>query len=194
MKFLLELPALLKLARQSVSDPRGGARFMMGLNLPRGILLQFYLLQLVLSAMSKLVFFLLMPLPEGIDAPTDAVMSFTAFEGMVGLMIAFGAHRIGQLFGGKGTFDQALTLVIWAQFILLVLSVVQILVLLVLPPLSDIITMLALALFFWLMVNFVTELHGFTSPGLVFVGILFSLMGLAILLSILFSAMGLRLV
>ena len=35
----------------------------------------------------------------------------------------------------------------------------------------------ALALFFWLMVNFVTELHGFTSPGLVFVGILFSLMG-----------------
>jgi hypothetical protein len=113
---------------------------------------------------------------------------------MVGLMVAFGAHRIGQLFGGKGSFDQALTLVIWAQFILLVLSVVQILVLLVLPPLSDIITMLALALFFWLMVNFVTELHGFTSPGLVFVGILFSLMGLAILLSILFSAMGLRLV
>jgi hypothetical protein len=44
------------------------------------------------------------------------------------------------------------------------------------------------------MVNFVAELHGFTSLGLVFAGIIVSLLGLAILLSILFSAMGLSLV
>jgi len=37
-------------------------------------------------------------------------------------------------------------------------------------------------------------LHGFKSPGLVFVGILLSIFALVILLSIAFSAVGLRLV
>lgn len=194
MMFLLDPVALLRLARQSVSDPRGGARAMLALDLPRPVLLQFYLLLQVLSAMVKVVYFAIAPEPEGVEIPPGASISFTLFEAMVGLIAAFAAYRIGRAFGGRGTFDQALTLVIWAQFILFLVNIVQLGVLLVLPPMVDLINIAAIALFFWLMVHFVSELHDFKSPGLVFVGILLSLFALAILLSILFSAMGLRLV
>ena len=167
---------------------------MMALDLPRPVLLQFYVLLQVLSAMVKVIYFAIAPTPEGVDLPPGASISFTLFEAVIGLVAAFAAYRIGRAFGGRGTFDQALTLVIWAQFILFLVNIVQIGMLLILPPMVDLINIVAIALFFWLMVNFVTELHDFKSPGLVFVGILVSLFALAILLSILFSAMGLRLV
>ncbi|MGI3185297.1 Yip1 family protein [Nioella aestuarii] len=194
MTHLLHLPTLLRLARETLSDPREGARHIMGLNLPRRILMQFYLLELVLSAMSSVIFLSMAPLPDGMSMPAETAVTYTAFEGMVGLILAFGAFRIGAAFGGRGSFEQAFALVIWAQFILLCFSVIQLAALFVLPPLTDVISIAALALFFWLMVNFVAELHGFTSLGLVFAGIIVSLLGLAILLSILFSAMGLSLV
>lgn len=194
MSDLLHLPSLLRMARATLTDPREGARHIMGLALPRGILMQFYVLELVLSAMSSVLFLSLAPMPDGMAIPAETAVIYTAFEGMVGLIIAFGAFRIGQAFGGYGSFEQAFALVIWAQFILLCFSVIQLVALFVLPPLTDVISIAALALFFWLMVNFVAELHGFTSLGLVFAGIIVSLLGLAILLSILFSAMGLSLV
>lgn len=194
MSDLLHLPTLLRMGRATLSDPRDAARNIIGLNLPRSILMQFYLLELVLSAMSSVIFLSLAPMPDGMGIPAETAVVYTAFEGMVGLIVAFGAFRIGQAFGGYGSFDQAFALVIWAQFILLCFSVIQLVSIVVMPPLTDVISIAALALFFWLMVNFVAELHGFTSLGLVFAGIIVSLIGLAILLSILFSAMGLSLV
>ena len=194
MSELLHLPSLLRMAKATLTYPREGARHIMGMALPRGILMQFYLLELVFSAMSSIIFLSLAPMPDGMAIPAETAVIYTAFEGMVGLIIAFGAFRIGQAFGGYGSFEQAFALVIWAQFILLCFSVLQLVALFVLPPLTDVISIAALALFFWLMVNFVAELHGFTSLGLVFAGIIVSLLGLAILLSILFSAMGLSLV
>lgn len=194
MMDLLSPVALLRLARDSVSNPRGGARDMMALDLPRPVLLHFYLLLQVLSAMVKVIYFAISPAPEGVELPPNASISFTLFEAIIGLVGAFAAYRIGRAFGGSGTFDQALTLVTWAQFILFLVNIVQLGVLLILPPMVDLINIAAIALFFWLMVNFVSELHGFKSPGLVFVGILLSIFALAILLSIVFSAIGLRLV
>ena len=194
MTDLLHLPTLLRMARATLSDPREGARVIMGLALPRGILMQLYLLELVLSAMTSVLFLSLAPVPDGMVVPPGTAITYTVFEGVIGLIVAFGAFRIGQGFGGTGTFEQAFALVIWAQFILLCLSLIQIVALVVLPPLSDVIGIAALALFLWLMVHFVAELHGFTSLGLVFAGITLSMLGLAIALSILFSAMGLTLV
>ncbi|MCB1368801.1 MAG: YIP1 family protein [Rhodobacteraceae bacterium] len=194
MTDLLHLPYLLRLARATLSDPRAGARHIIALNLPRGILMQFYLLELVLSAMSSVVFLTLAATPDQGAVPPDVAIFYTAFEGLIGLVIAFGTYRIGQAFGGSGRFEHAFALIIWTQFILLCFSVLQIGVLVVLPPLTDVVSIAALALFFWLLVNFVAELHGFRSLGLVFVGIIASLVGLAILLSILLSALGLRIV
>ena len=194
MSLLLSPRALLRLACDSVSDPRGGARFLMGLNLPQSVVLQFYLLIMVLSAMLKVVYFGAAPMPEGYDIPPEAAVSYTIFEAVLGLGFALAAHLIGRGFGGSGSFLQALTLVTWVQFVLLLVSAAQIVLAFVMPPLVDLTSLFAVALFFWLMTHFITELHGFSSPGLVFAGILLTFFGLAILLTILLSALGLRLV
>lgn len=194
MSLLLSPRALLRLARDSVSDPRGGARFLMGLNLPQGVVLQFYLLVMVLSAMLKVVYFGAAPLPEGYDIPPEAAVTYTIVEAVMGLGIALAAQLVGRAFGGAGSFLQALTLVTWVQFVLLLVSAVQIVLAFLMPPLVDLTSIFAVALFFWLMTHFITELHGFSSPGLVFAGILLTFFGFVILLTILLSALGLRLV
>ncbi len=192
MTFLLNLPTLLRLARRSVSTPREGARMMMDLDIPRGILIQFYLLELVFSAILKTVVYAMVPAPDGIAIPPDAAISLTIVEAVIGIAVAFAAYRVGRAFGGTGSFDQSLTLVVWAQFILLCFSAVQVVAMLLLPPFTDILMLVGLALFFWLAVHFVAELHGFQSLGLVFGGIILSLLGMTVLMAILFSAMGLR--
>ena len=194
MRFLLDPKALLTFARQTVSAPRPMARFLMGVGLSRSVLLQFYLLLTVLAGMVKIAFFALMPLPPEVELPASLAYGYTVFEAVVGLIVAYGAYAIGRAFGGTGSFDQSLTLVIWAQFILFLVSLLQLVVLVFLPPVTDVITVMALVLFFWLMVNFVTELHGFTSPALVFVGFILSLMALAFVLSLLLPVLGMALV
>lgn len=194
MSVLLDPRALLRLARDSISDPRAGARIIMGFNLPLPVVLQFYMLILVLSAMLKVIYFAVAPLPDGIEIPPGAAVTYTMFEGILGFGFALAIDRIGRAFGGRGSFVQALTLVTWTQFILLLISALQIVLAFLLPPLVDVTSLVAIALFFWLMTHFIAEMHGFPSPGLVLVGMLVTLFALAILLSILFSALGLRLV
>jgi hypothetical protein len=53
------------------------------------------------------------------------------------------------------------------------------------------VTLLAIGLFFWLLVNFIAVLHGFTSLGLVFVTTLLVGFGMLVLMSIVLSALGL---
>jgi hypothetical protein len=55
-------------------------------------------------------------------------------------------HRIGGFFGGTGSFEEAALLVIWLQFILICVQVIQIVTLFVLPPLAGLITIVAIAL------------------------------------------------
>jgi hypothetical protein len=51
-----------------------------------------------------------------------------------------------RFFGGTGSFEEAALLVIWLQFILICVQVIQIVTLFVLPPLAGLITIIAIAL------------------------------------------------
>lgn len=191
MTGLLNPAVLLRLARQTVSDPKGGAAFILGLRLPMPVLWQFYLLQLVLSAILKIVVFEIHPDPDAMLNGSTAI-TFTIVEGVIGLVLTALITQVGQRFGGTGDFAGALALVVWLQFILLLVSLVQLGVLLIVPPAADVITLFALALFFWLLAQFIQTLHGFTSIGRVFLGIALSLLALAFVFNILLAILGIR--
>jgi hypothetical protein len=53
--------------------------------------------------------------------------------------------------------------------------------------LADILGLLGLVLFFWLLTNFVAELHGFKSLALTFIAILITVFTAAILLVLVFA-------
>ncbi|MFN3145271.1 MAG: hypothetical protein ACE368_08365 [Paracoccaceae bacterium] len=84
--------------------------------------------------------------------------------------------------GGGGSLDDTILLMAWMQWILVGLQVIQILALLVIPPLVGLIVLAGMGLFFWLLTNFVAELHGFRSLGRVFMIILLSMVGITILM------------
>ncbi len=101
------------------------------------------------------------------------------------------ATGCGKGFGGTGSFEETMLLITWLQFILVCLQVAQTLALVLLPPFAGMIGIGALVLFFWLLVNFVAVLHGFTSLGLVFVGIILSFFGVGFGLALILTMIGL---
>lgn len=170
----LTLANLLQMARFTVQSPREGARMVMALNVPVEARWVALALMAVGSAMLTALSLALLP-PEvmalaGPQLPRPLV---SAGLQLCALVVAVHAtYRIGKWRGGHGSFADALLLIVWLQFILLILQAAQLLAQVLLPPLSDLIGLAGIALFFWLMTNFVAELHGFQSLLSVFLGIL----------------------
>jgi hypothetical protein len=193
MTHLLSLGPLLRMARDTVSNPREGAETILSLGLPRQALWLAFALVVVLSMILGDLIYLVADVPA--DGTMTGPMSASPLV-MGGLQAAFlfimvhAITRIGALFGGTGRFDEALALVVWLQFIFLCVQVIQLLAVLVMPPLAGMITLLAMGLFLWLLVNFIATLHGFTSLGMVFVMTILSAFGILFALSLILTMLG----
>ncbi len=114
--------------------------------------------------------------PGGVDPVTTAILQAPLLGaamqlGVMGLIVVATA-LIGRQFGGTGDISGALALIVWLNLVLLAIQLVQIAALLVMPPLA---TLLGFATLFWLLwafACFVTELHGFSNPLKVLVGVI----------------------
>ncbi|MEJ6388548.1 Yip1 family protein [Gymnodinialimonas ulvae] len=193
MSDLLRLPVLMEMVRQTVSDPSEGAEAILRLGLPRAALWLAFSLMIVLSMILGILVMLALGPPE--DGPLTG-QSPVVLGLLQGAFLFLGVHaivRIGHIFGGTGGFDGALALVTWLQFIFIVLQVVQLVFALVVPPLAGIVSLLAIALFFWLLSHFITVLHGFTSVGQVFLMTLLSFLGILFTLSLVLTLLGIGL-
>ena len=113
-------------------------------------------------------------------------------QGGVLLLMVYAAHVVGRLFGGGGTFPDAVLLVSWLQFLMVALQLVQVVALLLIPPLSGMIGIIAIVLFLWVLTNFVAVLHGFTSLGKVFGMILVTFMAVAFAVAFLLALLGIQ--
>jgi hypothetical protein len=187
----LDLPTLLRMARDSVQNPRAGARQMMRLNPPMPARWIALALMAVLSAVFTHVSLATMPLadPAGMEGVIATPIRTALLQVVVLLVLVQAVYRLGRWQGGRGSFADAMLLVCWLQFILLCLQGAQILLLVLLPPAGELLGLIALVLFLWLLTGFVAELHGFRSMGMTFLGILLTLLGVAMLLSLLLAAL-----
>ena len=180
------LSALMGLLRQTLSDPRAAARQVMALPLPRSARWQALALVIVLSMLFGQAAVLLMA-GQGPDA-----LSVGLIQGAVLLALVYAVHFVGRLLGGRGAFEDGLILIAWLQGVMVAVQIAQIVALLILPPLTGLLGFLGMALFLWLLTNFVAELHGFSSLGRVFGMILLTLFGVAILLAIALQILGVQ--
>jgi hypothetical protein len=193
MTQMLSLGPLLRLARDTISDPREGATTVLSFAPPRQALWLMFALVVVLSLIMGELVALVSDLPDD-GALTGPYQQSTLILGLLqGVFLFVMVHaitHIGRMFGGTGRFEEALLLMIWLQFIFLCVQVVQLVALLVIPPMAVLITILALGLFLWLLVNFIAVLHGFTSLGMVFVMTILSAFAIIFLLSVVLSILG----
>jgi hypothetical protein len=100
---------------------------------------------------------------------------------------AFVITVAGQWFGGTGTLAGSMAVLAWMQFILLLVQLAQLVITLLLPIFAQPIFLAVAMLSIWLMVNFVAELHGFSSLIKVFFGILGTGFALIMALSLLMA-------
>ena len=188
----MRLAELVPLMRDSVGDPRGVFARLRSLDLDLDTL---WIALLALTASSVILADLSLralswqgALPvETRDTPLlTAVIQLAVLVAMV-----FAVHWGGRILGGTGDFAGAMLAVIWVQFVLTALQVVQLATILLVPFVAGLIGLAGLILFFWLLTGVVAELHGFGSRPRVFAGLLIGLLGLAMVMVGVMSALGL---
>ncbi len=182
---MFDLPSLLAAARDTVQQPRAGARAVLNLGLTLGAAWTALALMAVASSGLSALTFLMSDMggePQLDGAMVALFSSPLQLAVLQGVVLAFGAwliHTVGRMFSGKGQFRDALILVAWLEFILLLVQIVQTVLLLVSPQLVAMLGIFGLVLFLWLLTNFIAELHGYSSIMAVF----FAIVGTVLLIS-----------
>ncbi|MBO6921349.1 MULTISPECIES: Yip1 family protein [Paracoccaceae] len=192
MTDIATLGSLLRLARDTVANPREGATTVLTFAPPRQALWLMLALVVVVTMLLGFVFNLVAPPAPGDVAVQISPVTFGLVQGVLLIVMVHAIHRIGAAFGGTGRFEESLLLVIWLQFIFICIQVLQVLAMLILPVLGPLIFLLSIALFFWLLVNFIAALHGFRSLGQVLVMVILTLIGFALLASIILAILGVQ--
>lgn len=177
----------------TLQDPRAGARRILALNMPQGTAaLALFIMALLTGLVSAGLALIVGPGAPYLEnlMPLHWVMAQTA-----GLFFfAWAMTFIGGWFGGRGTLRDAFALLAWAEVILLIVQIIQIIALFILPPVSMLLAMAQLALTFWLLSHFTAEMHGFANVAKVFLGIIGTGFALALILGALggipMAAMG----
>lgn len=191
----LTLKALIGAAVDTIRDPRAGARKIMNLSASRKQRWEILALIVVLSAVLAQLSYLLAGQSDATIAgpfPSNPI-TLGIVQAVLLVAMVFATHFIGRRVGGTGGFDDAILLVAWLQFIMICLQVLQTIALFFIPAVSMLIGVAGLLLFFWLLANFIAELHGFKSLTAIFIGIILSMLAFAIAMSILLGLFGLYL-
>ena len=188
---ILTLSGLWRHTRDTIRAPQEAAQAVLALNLPRNVLWLGLALVITLSTLLASAVLLMVPMPEaGAGVPMPVVMGIVQAVFLV--LVSLGIAVIGARFGGKGDFDGALALMVWLQAVFLVVQAFQIVAIAIgLSVLADIVSLASIPLFFWLMAQFVTVLHGFSSVWKTFWVIIMFLIAFAFLLSLVVTSFGL---
>ena len=188
---ILTLSGLWRHTRDTIRAPQEAAQAVLALNLPRNVLWLGLALVITLSTLLASAVLLMVPMPEaGAGVPMPVVMGIVQAVFLV--LVSLGIAVIGARFGGKGDFDGALALMVWLQAVVLVVQAFQIAAIAIgLSILADIVSLASIPLFFWLMAQFVTVLHGFSSVWKTFWAIIMFLIAFAFLLSLVVTSFGL---
>lgn len=184
-----------QMLRQMVIDslvrPRAAARSVLASGAAAGDLVQ---AALAVTCVGMVLGFVAVQLSDG---SVDAVSAIVLSNPLLGAILQFGVmlivalltFRIGRMFGGTGGLSGALALIVWLNFIMVLIQAGQLVALMVLPPLAAIVAIATLFWALWAYANFVTELHGFHNPVLVMGGVVLTVVvlffGIALLLAIL---------
>ena len=181
-------PFLKDLVILSLRDPAEAARQVIAFNLPREVLWTALALMAVLNTLMYSVTSALVPGPSPMPAVFQTPLAYLLFMGGALVLVSIALYWAGRSFGGTGSLDDILSVIIWLQFLRVLVQVVSIVLLLTLPLLAALLTLAAAILGLWISVHFVDQAHRFGSPlksvGVIVASFIGMVMGLSILLAL----------
>ncbi len=182
----LTLNSVAALMRDTLTTPRATAQRLIAMNPPDDARWLGMVIVIVLSVLLGQLSLLV--LDEG--GLGGGLLFMATFQTMMLLGMVVAVQGVGRVFGGTGNFPDALLLVAWLQFVMLGVQLVQILAMMLIPPLFGLVTVAALGVFLWLLVNFIMALHGFDSAMRVVGGVILSFFALAIAMAVMLGLFG----
>lgn len=181
------------LVRLTFAKPREAAQVVMRMPLALQDRWAAVALMAVLSAFLMQAMAALLPPAVGPNGEVLQPVGPFFWAGMVAIgmvLTASLAFAVGRWRGGKGELADAVILIAWLQFIQLLMVVLQLVLLATVPLLTPVVEIGAVLLFLWLLVNFVAEMHGFRSLGLVFLGVVVTFVVAVFSMSLLLLMLG----
>lgn len=183
------------LAGLTFRDPQTAARWLMRQGWPSSARWMALILTVVVAALMAFIASALAPSPiEGNSQVIDLTRFPMIIAGiqLVAMLLAAGLMAsVGRIFGGQGSFDDALLLVVWIEVLLLAVQAVQIVLALAMPAVAGVLGLAAIVLFLWLTVQFVKALHGFHSSFKVVMVMLATMIAVGFVLSFILAGFGL---
>jgi len=186
------LKQLLALARLTLHAPRAACDLLLADVPERGELLRMATLVVVLSTLfSGILVELFGPPPlEPMAGVLTSPILYAVMQFMVLMITTIAVFVIGRMFGGHGSFDEALLLMVWLQFYMLLVQVGLFAVTYLSNGATNPLNLGVYFYFIWLMVVFVAALHGFRSYWAVFAGLLASSMAISFVVVVLLAILG----
>ncbi len=183
----LNVATISALLRVTFTRPQDAAAMLLRSNLPDDARWLGFVIVVLLSV---ILGYGSLALLEGEGAFAGSLMGVAIMQTMLLLGMVVAVQGIGRACGGTGTFPDTLLLMAWLQFAMLTFQLGQIAIALVVPSLFGLIVIVSMVAFFWLLVNFISVLHGFSSALKVFVGIIFALFGLSLIMAVILGMFG----
>lgn len=169
------------LAQEAFRDPRRSAQRIAGWPVPDQAVWLAYVLVAALSVLGLFGAMLLSGLGAA-DLPQPVMVLGMQLGSM--LLLAAVLAQAGRMFGGAGNFAGALRIIIWIQALMVMLQAVQLVAMVVLPPLAGLLSLVSVLLIAWVATGMVAGLHGFKSLPLTFLGIIIAMLVVGFVLSL----------
>lgn len=183
--------SLRSLITTTVTNPALAARQLMSLNLGRETLWLALALAVVLNALMHVLSNILTPLQDpDIQGLTNSLVVFVVVVGG-GLVLSIAAfYQVGRKMGGTASFNDMMIVMVWLQFLRVLVQAINIVVLIVAPGLLAVLAIGIFLLGLYITVHFIDQAHRFDSP-LKSLGVLvLSALAIAIVITILLSLVG----
>lgn len=183
--------ALASLLQGTFRDPQGAARSLIDAGFPSEARWTAALLVSVLEVIGLNLALWFVPEGEPVlfaalaDPWLALPVQFGSLVLLAGLMVAAGRFQ-----GGGGQFPDALVLITWIEFIMVLSQAVQIVTMLVLPPLALFVSIASLFLFVWLMTHFTAALHRLTALGRVLMALMGGFVAIVVMAAMIMGAFG----
>jgi hypothetical protein len=176
----------------SIMEPSESARKVIAMEVPKQALWTGLALVAVLNVVLLSSLQLVSPPPEGV-ADGGFVLSPFSYAMIIGVFLVLfvlGVQAVGRFFGGTGTQEATLAIIVWFQAVSLTLETVQVVLVLISPVIGSLFGLLSLGVLLWVFVNFVNVLHTFDNIAKAIITILLALVLTALGAGLVLAALG----
>ncbi len=185
---LTDPATLWRLILSTATQPADAARRLLALELRRDVLWMALVLVAVLNSLVTVLIYKLVPMPAPEMIARMSPLGLTALTAVLIAGLAVAVQMTGNVMGGVGTLSGALTAIVWLQFFWLVLEFAQLPFVLLGGGL--VVSVLAMGLAIWALVQFVNVLHEFGSIAKSMVLLVLSFFGIGLVVTFMLTLTG----